>query len=163
MIFSSYHHSQVPRALSFILCIQAPGPALLLKKSNIWKCNLASSPGSSRFFNVACWKMRGSLVSNVTWVTYPVSRVARCENCAWASHNFKRSSSTWMEDMVPKPSSECSRIPIRNRWLLTASLSWRHANFFVTWCYIPGSPSFLMHVEKIGEPGDEAKCNYLLT
>ena len=48
------------------------------------------------FFNFARWKTRGSLVSNVTWVTYPISRVARCENCAWASHNFKCSSSMWM-------------------------------------------------------------------
>ena len=72
-----------------------------------------------------------------------VGRVADHENCAWASHIFERSSSTWMEDMMPTPSSECSRIleglkspclinwssgPIQNQRLLTASLSWRHAN-----------------------------------
>ena len=39
-----------------------------------------------------------------------VGRVADRENCMWASHIFKRSSSTWMEDMVPKPSSKCRKI-----------------------------------------------------
>ena len=39
-----------------------------------------------------------------------VGRVANRENCTWASHIFKCFSSTWMEDMVPKPSSKCSRI-----------------------------------------------------
>ena len=117
-------------------------------------------------------RKRGSRESNVMWVTEaPYIRVGRVADCEKASHIFKRSSSTLMEDMVPKPSSKCHRILEGLKRLCLINWSYLKSTIvdrpsFMTTCQhlscdvVSQAPLFLScPLKKIGEPGDEARVS----
>ena len=53
-----------------------------------------------------------------------VGRVAGCDSWAWVSYIFMHSNLTWMEDVVPKPLSECSGILEGLQELCLVNWSW---------------------------------------
>ena len=135
-------------------------------------------PRLPNLFNVHEKEGEPGIKSHVTNVT-PYTKVGRVQghdNWAWVSYIFKRSSSTWIEDMVPKPSSKCSRIfeglkelfdelKLAYRYEInTTSLSWHHVNIYHM-RLIPATPLLplvlLCTLKRLGSLGARLQIQYI--